>query len=60
MSLSPDGKLLAIGNSNGTVNLKSLDIDELLTLGCDWLSDYLRNNPNVSESNKHLCPDTSK
>jgi WD40 repeat protein len=31
------------------------DLDELLEQGCKWVGDYLRNNPNVSESDKNLC-----
>jgi WD40 repeat protein len=55
MSLSPDGKMLALAHRDGTVILKSLDLDELLVLGCDWLDGYLRNSPDVSKSDKHLC-----
>jgi WD40 repeat protein len=55
VSLSPDGKILALGSTDGTVILKSLDLDELLNLGCGWLHGYLKNSSKVSESDKHLC-----
>ncbi|NET33875.1 MAG: hypothetical protein F6K19_17955 [Cyanothece sp. SIO1E1] len=29
-------------------------LDELLARGCDWLKDYLNENPQVSESDRHL------
>ncbi|OKH43241.1 hypothetical protein NIES2101_31120 [Calothrix sp. HK-06] len=54
-TLSPDGKILALGSTDGTVILKSFDIDELLNLGCNWLHDYLKNSSKVSESDKGLC-----
>jgi hypothetical protein len=46
---------LALAHKGGMVSLKSLDLDELLVLGCDWLHGYLENSPYVSESDKHLC-----
>ncbi len=33
----------------------NLDLDNLLTQGCDRLDDYLLTNPNVKESDKKLC-----
>ncbi|MGK7873838.1 MAG: hypothetical protein AB4426_11160 [Xenococcaceae cyanobacterium] len=29
--------------------------DALMERSCDWVRGYLLNNPNVSESDKHLC-----
>ncbi|WP_066377988.1 nSTAND1 domain-containing NTPase [Anabaena sp. CA = ATCC 33047] len=57
ISFSPDGKLLAVGVEDGTVILHNLDLDNLLRRGCHWIRDYLRNNPNVSEVDRHLCDD---
>ncbi len=55
VNFSPDGKLLALAQDDGTVILKSIDLDDLLVLGCDWLHNYLKNSPKVSESDRHLC-----
>ncbi|NEQ82080.1 MAG: hypothetical protein F6K26_18035 [Moorea sp. SIO2I5] len=62
VSFSPDGKTLATASDNKTVMLWNIDLalsslDELLGRGCDWAGDYLRNNPNVSESDRTLCKD---
>jgi WD40 repeat protein/energy-coupling factor transporter ATP-binding protein EcfA2 len=54
MRFSPDGKILALTSNDGVI-LKSLDLDQLLLLGCDWLHDYLKNSPKVNESDKRLC-----
>ncbi len=67
LSFSPDGKILASGSDDKTVilwNLGSeakrqtswyLNVDELTKRGCDRVSGYLQNNPNVSENDSHLC-----
>jgi WD40 repeat protein len=52
---SPDGKAFAYANRNGTITVWNLNFDDLLTKGCNWVRDYLHNNPNVSESDRHLC-----
>jgi WD40 repeat protein len=55
---SPDGKTLASSSFDDTVKLWSLDLDNLdhlLTLSCNWVQDYLANNPNVSEQDRKLC-----
>ncbi|MCC0179484.1 caspase family protein [Waterburya agarophytonicola K14] len=33
----------------------NLDLDNLLTQGCDRLADYLSTNPNIKETDKKLC-----
>ena len=33
----------------------NLDLDNLLTQGCDRLSDYLSTNPNVKQNEQELC-----
>jgi hypothetical protein len=35
--------------------LWNLDLEDLLVRGCDRLRDYLKTNPNVSQSDRTLC-----
>ncbi|NEU83746.1 CHAT domain-containing protein [Nostoc sp. UIC 10630] len=55
LSFSPDGKMIASASEDNTIILWNLDLDDLLVQGCDWLRDYLKNNPNVNESDRTLC-----
>ncbi len=55
VSFSPDSQTLASASDDGTVILWNLNLDSLMALGCSWVADYLRNNPNVSESDRYLC-----
>ncbi|MBD2726137.1 PD40 domain-containing protein [Nostoc sp. FACHB-892] len=58
VSFSPDGKTIATASQDGTARLWPVDnLDRLLVRGCNWLHDYLQNNPNLSESDKRLCDD---
>lgn len=58
LSLSPDNSMLAVISEDGTTELWRLGgFDELLAKGCDRVRDYLQNNPNVEESDRHLCDD---
>ncbi|MEH2453638.1 WD40 repeat domain-containing protein, partial [Nostoc sp.] len=58
VSFSPDGKTIATASLDGTARLWPVEnLDQLLVRGCNWLHNYLQNNSNVSESDKHLCDD---
>ncbi|NEO82055.1 MAG: hypothetical protein F6J99_40100, partial [Moorea sp. SIO4G3] len=56
LNFTPDGKTLIYGD-HLNVNLWNLDLNYLLDKGCDWVRGYLKYNPNVSETDRHLCDD---
>jgi WD40 repeat protein len=56
VSFNPDGKLLATAGDDGTAKLWQIEsFNELMKRVCDRLHDYLKNNPNIDESDRHLC-----
>ncbi|MHC5673507.1 WD40 domain-containing protein [Nostoc sp.] len=53
IGFSPDGKTLASASKDGKVILWSLQLDDLLAQGCQWLQDYFVTHP---EARNSLCP----
>ncbi|WP_424099728.1 AAA-like domain-containing protein [Moorena producens] len=56
ISFSPDGKFLASAGTGWTIKLWNLDLDldDLMRLGCDWLTNYLATHPEEEEIRK-IC-----
>ncbi|MTJ48802.1 WD40 repeat domain-containing protein [Dolichospermum sp. UHCC 0259] len=55
VSFSADGKTLASGSYDNRIKLWNVDLDSLMARSCDLVRNYLTHNPNVSESDRHLC-----
>lgn len=53
------GNTLSFTDSQGMLVLNS-DLDDLLSRACQWASGYLKNNPNISKSDRALCDDVSQ
>ena len=55
----PEGQSLAIAYLNEVYLVSDveqlIDINRLLVYGCDWLKDYLKSNPQLTESERQLC-----
>ncbi|MFS0519399.1 caspase family protein [Nostoc sp. UIC 10607] len=62
VSLSPDRKTLASASRDGTIELWDIDLslDSLIGRSCNWVRNYLQNNPNVTDSDRRLCDDVPK
>ncbi|MBD2520192.1 WD40 repeat domain-containing protein [Nostoc sp. FACHB-973] len=58
VAFSKDGKTLASASNDKTAILwnveQEMGLDRLIDYGCDWISGYLTNNPNVSEGDKKV------
>ena len=59
---TPNGKKIASAGAGKVIlwNLEDLSLDKLMEPACNWVRDYLQNNPNVTESDRHLCDDVPK
>jgi WD40 repeat protein len=60
LRFSPDGKMIAAVDDDGVVklwNTEILNFEQLVVRGCNWLHDYLQNNPDIDSSDKHICDD---
>jgi WD40 repeat protein len=57
VAFSQDGLEIATKADDGNIFLwrVALNIDQLLSMNCDWLRDYLKNNSKVSKSDRYLC-----
>ena len=55
LAFSSDDQSIISGEEQQGLFWWNLDLDNLLTQGCDRLSDYLSTNPNVKQSDKNIC-----
>ncbi|MEA5499947.1 AAA-like domain-containing protein [Limnoraphis robusta] len=55
VAFSPNGEMIASASLDNTVKLLTVNLDDLIAEGCTVVSDYLKNNPNVTEEERRLC-----
>ena len=58
VTFSSDSKTLAFANRDRTIillPLENLELNKIIARSCEWLGDYLQNDPNVTEGDRMLC-----
>jgi WD40 repeat protein len=58
VSFSADSKTLGFASRDRTVILlpvENLELNNIIARSCEWLGDYLQNDPNVAEGDRLLC-----
>ena len=58
VTFSSDSKTLAFASRDRTVILlpvENLELNNIIARSCEWLGDYLQNDPNVAEGDRLLC-----
>ena len=57
VTFSSDSKTLAFAMDRNVVlwPVENLELNKIVAKACDWLGDYLQNDPNVSEGDRMLC-----
>jgi WD40 repeat protein len=58
VSFSPDSKRMAFASRDRSIILwpvENLELRQIIDRSCDWLGDYLQNDPQVAEGDRMLC-----
>jgi WD40 repeat protein len=58
VTFSSDSKTIAFASRDRTVILlpvENLELNNIIARSCEWLGDYLQNDPNVAEGDRLLC-----
>ncbi len=57
---SRDGRHIITASETGKIRVWNSDsLSQLITKGCSWLSNYLKNVPDLSEDDRRLCDDVT-